>query len=454
MSNPSSNQNQQTESEGRLSPHVIVIPQTEYEIRLRSVEQSTKKLPNLLNKTSGKRSCSIFRVPQNLMKIHPEAFKPQIVSIGPYHHGRKNLQTIQEHKRRFLGIVLARTQERGVSIDDFFKAIVLKEKKIRESYSETLKYNCYDLVEMMVLDGCFIMELLCVVGGRLFHNDHTEDPIFSLRWILYTLMRDFIILENQIPLFVLQTLFEISVPDSPSTLKELIVGFFKYTMPDHTVNNIQNSNLDDEHLLSLYRSSFIPTSKGEATGSRDYQSVRPIKKLLGAGIKIKIKKHAESFLDIVFKPNGVLEIPSSPSDEFSSKFLLNSVAFEQCYYYCSIHFTSYVTFMGNLINTSFDAGYLLDRGIICSGTDEDVAEFFRELKDDLFYDVGKSYLAKVIEDVNKYYRNVWNVTLAGCMYNYFGSLWVFVSAAAAFFLLLLTVTQTFFAVFAYVKPPN
>ncbi|XP_037493702.1 UPF0481 protein At3g47200 [Jatropha curcas] len=261
MSDPSSNPNQQTESEGRLSPHVIVIPQTEYEIRLRSVERSTKKLP----------------------------------------------------------------------------------KFAKFAYTNTV-------------------------------------------WNLYSL--------------------------------------------------------------------FIPTSKGEATGSRDYQSVRPIKKLLGAGIKIKIKKDAESFLDIVFKPNGVLEIPSSPSDEFSRKFLLNSVAFEQCYYYCSIHFTSYVTFMGNLINTSFDAGYLLDRGNICTGADEDAAEFFRELKEDLFYDVGKCYLAKVIEDVNKYYRNVWNVTLAGCMYNYFGSLWVFVSAAAALFLLLLTVTQTFFAVYAYVKPPN
>lgn len=87
-----------------------------------------------------------------------------------------------------------------------FKAIASKEESIREFYSEAIDLNSNEFVEMMVLDGCFIVEILCIVG-KIVQND-PKDPIFNMLWVFPFLMRDLLRLENQIPFFVLQTLFD------------------------------------------------------------------------------------------------------------------------------------------------------------------------------------------------------------------------------------------------------
>uniref|UniRef100_A0A2C9V1U1 Uncharacterized protein n=1 Tax=Manihot esculenta TaxID=3983 RepID=A0A2C9V1U1_MANES len=97
--------------------------------------------------------------------------------------------------------------------------------------------------------------------------------------------------------------------------------------------------------------------------------------------------------------------------------------------------------MGCLINTASDAGYLRDHGIIENyfGTDDEVVKYFNEVGKDVLFSVKRSYLAKVFEEVNKYYKNTWHVRWAEFKYTYFGSPWIFISALAAFILLLLTI---------------
>ncbi|XP_043818103.1 UPF0481 protein At3g47200-like isoform X2 [Manihot esculenta] len=455
-------QHHEKQKAGASDQHVIIVPDDEHKHWLRSVEESIKEqVPKLLNKTAGKASCSIFRVPKSLVKIHPEAFQPQIVSIGPYHHGAKHLEMIQQHKRRFLGAVLARTQAFGVGLDDFYKIIAIDEKKIRECYSEsTDAYNSRQLIEMLILDGLFIIELLCRVG-KLFHDD-PDDPIFKSQWIYYSISRDLLRLENQIPFFVLRNLFERSIPaDSRKglSLTELVLSFFQHSMPEHhrKVQERFKDNLEWKHVLDFLRSTFIPSSQEEASKSEDLRLVQPVEKLLASGIKFEQSSTAsESFLDIKFKPRGVLEIPRLVTDDFISSFLLNCVAFEQCFKLHSTHFTSYVIFMGCLINTASDAGYLRDHGIIENyfGTDDEVVKYFNEVGKDVLFSVKRSYLAKVFEEVNKYYKNTWHVRWAEFKYTYFGSPWIFISALAAFILLLLTFFQSFFAGYAYFRPPN
>ncbi|KAF2300752.1 hypothetical protein GH714_015510 [Hevea brasiliensis] len=215
---------------------------------------------------------------------------------------------IQEHKWRFLGAVLARTQKHGVGLTDMFKAIASMEKRIRECYSETIEYSSHDFIEMMVLDGCFVIELFCIVG-RLVQTD-LDDPIFNMSWLLYFLMRDFLRLENQIPFFVLQTLFELSIlasrRENIPSLTELTLGFFDY---------------------------------------------------------------------VVQRPTEVLD------------------------------------------------RFLSDHGIIENyfGTDTEVAKFFNNIGKDIAFDIQRSYLAKLFEDVNEYYRNNWHVRWAGFKYTYFNT---------------------------------
>ncbi|KAJ0605851.1 hypothetical protein HanHA300_Chr02g0067571 [Helianthus annuus] len=137
--------------------HVITIDE---EVVLMNAQM--KESPKLLRKSAGNSSCCIFRVPQSLAEINKEAYRPQIVSIGPYHHGKKDLEMIQEHKWRYLDDMITRT---GKSLGVFMNIIVSMENKIRESYSESTDcFGTNDLAKMMVLDGVFLIQLFLKVG--------------------------------------------------------------------------------------------------------------------------------------------------------------------------------------------------------------------------------------------------------------------------------------------------
>ncbi|KAL9688024.1 hypothetical protein QQ045_032436 [Rhodiola kirilowii] len=118
--------------------------------------------PSILSKAAGTSSCSIFKVLQSLIEINgTKTYHPQIVSIGPYHHNKPDLQMIQEIKWTYLKSLVTRIQETlNLGLEDYLRAIHPLESKARACYSEQLvRYTVDEFVEMMVLDGCFIIEL-------------------------------------------------------------------------------------------------------------------------------------------------------------------------------------------------------------------------------------------------------------------------------------------------------
>lgn len=75
---------------------------------------------------------------------------------------------------------------------------------------------------MMLLDGCFIIELFATLS------------MLSKRWMLPVVHRDLIILENQIPMLVLKNLFEETKKSTKTiepSFKELALRFFNPLMP-------------------------------------------------------------------------------------------------------------------------------------------------------------------------------------------------------------------------------
>ena len=53
-------------------------------------------------------TCCIYRVPAHLRKLNAMAYTPRVVSIGPYHHSRKELKAMEDHKRRYFQDFLER----------------------------------------------------------------------------------------------------------------------------------------------------------------------------------------------------------------------------------------------------------------------------------------------------------------------------------------------------------
>ncbi|KAL2481223.1 Plant protein of unknown function (DUF247) [Abeliophyllum distichum] len=425
--------------------------------RLALMQQKISDSPSLLSLSAGRSSCCIFRVPQSLIDINGRCYQPQIVSIGPYHRGKPHLKMIEEHKWRFLGTLLNRTQSKGLALEDYLKAVQLLEKKARECYSSAIiDLGTDEFTEMLVLDGCFVIELFKRIGGVVPIDG--DDPLFCLSWVNSFFSRDLIRLENQIPFFILECLFDLSrMPgeESGPSLSTLTLNFFNIAIqrPDDFINKFHNHK--GKHLLDFLRSSFIPEGYEEPQPGNytNTHVIQCISKLKRAGIKLKAGDE-DSFLVIKFR-HGVIEMPTITIDDFMSAFLLNCVAYEQCHKSCSKHMTTYATLLDCLINTGKDVAYLSDQNIIENyfGTDAEIASFVNNLGKDVAFDIDICYLSELFNKVDHYYKNHWHVNWASFKYTYFSTPWSFISAFAAFILLLLTVAQTLFSILAYVRPP-
>ncbi|GAY47223.1 hypothetical protein CUMW_102940 [Citrus unshiu] len=80
--------------------------------------------------------CCIYRVPQETRCLNESDFTPQVISIGPLHHGKEELKEMEEHKRRYLKHFLQRTK---VGIEEFLTFIKDKEAKLRSYNSENIE---------------------------------------------------------------------------------------------------------------------------------------------------------------------------------------------------------------------------------------------------------------------------------------------------------------------------
>lgn len=441
--------------------HVMNISLEVDKDRLSLMHQKITEPPTLLSNVAAKSTCCIFRVPQSLIEIHGKAYQPHIVSIGPYYRGEPQFTMIEQHKWRYLGSLLSRTKTtKGLGLEDYLRAIAKVELQARDCYSETIYLSSEEFVEMMVLDSCFIVELFRKAAKTKLCRFEPDDPLVTMGWIVPFLYRDFLRLENQIPFFVLERLFELSkLPDedqaSDTTLPLLALQFFNNALHRREEVIEKHRNLQGKHLLDLVRSSFVPAEyQDPQMVHTETHIIHCLSKLRRSGIKLR-RSGADSFLVVKFR-RGVIEMPTIAIDELMASFLLNCVAYEQCHRSCSKHFTTFTTLLNSLVNTSRDVEYLCDQNIVENsfGNDAELAHFINSLGKEVPFDINMCYLSKLFNDVHDYYKNSWHVTLAGFKYTYFDTPWSFLSAFAALILLIFTLAQTLYAVLAYYRDRN
>uniref|UniRef100_A0A7N2LZM2 Uncharacterized protein n=1 Tax=Quercus lobata TaxID=97700 RepID=A0A7N2LZM2_QUELO len=291
----------------------------------------------------------IYRVPHYLREGDDKAYVPQIVSVGPYHHGKRRLRQMDRHKWRAL--------------------------------------------------------------------QH----------------RDMIMLENQLPLFILDRLLGLQLgnPDQKGHVAKLALQFFDPLMPtDEPLTKSDRSKLESSlgyettfdplsdqgglHCLDVFRRSLLQMgpqleprvwnkrwSHNRVADKRRQQLIHCVTELKEAGIKFK-KRKTDRFWDIKFK-NGILYIPRLFIHDGTKSLFLNLIAFEQCHLDCGNGITSYVVFMDNLINSHQDVAHLHYHGIIehWLGSDAEVADLFNRLCQEVVFDINNSYLSQLSEDVNR-----------------------------------------------------
>ncbi|XXG78797.1 hypothetical protein AAC387_Pa08g2660 [Persea americana] len=391
---------------------------------------------------------SIYKVPKCFADIKSYAYKPRVVSFGPYHHGESQLKQMEEHKQRALLHLLRRTNKR---VEDYTKALKQVLPQLMDSY-EGLDDKWRDetrFLQLMVMDGCFMLEILLTNEG-VSNNYASNDPIFSNHGKLYNMpyiRRDMLMIENQIPLLVLEKLVEVDENKPKISINKLILKFCNASTSTFNVGN-------GLHVLDIVRKSMLQGPKPQSSTQNEQSAgdiIRSATELQEAGIRFK-KSKTESLRDIKFK-HGILSLPGIIVDDITESTLLNLMAYERLHVGAGSEVTSYVFFMDNIIDSARDVSLLHSKGIIqnAMGSDKAVAKLFNELSKDVTLD-PESSLDEVHKLVHDYCKKSWNEWRANLIHTYFRSPWAFLSLLAALFLLLLTVAQTVYTILSYHHP--
>ncbi|PIA51232.1 hypothetical protein AQUCO_01100222v1 [Aquilegia coerulea] len=401
----------------------------------------------------------IYRVPDRLRAVNCKKYEPRVVSIGPYHREKENLRFTEKHKKWYLCDLITRPTEEKTSFQDIVSAIRCSEAEARKCYAEEINVSSDDFVKMMILDGCFILELLykyqeyqskAKAEYKEIHSKDDHDPIFSATWIIRTLQRDLVLLENQLPFIVLESLFKQTrdVTHKNCSLSDLVLNFLHPAIPIKLVQ--RNDVITGKHMLDLLRNYLLLSTKPMKCGSfptwnfTQYSATD----LREVGVKFQKKKQARDLLDITFT-KGVLEIPPFFFGEGMTILLPNLIALEQCHRYYTDQITSYAILLDSLINTKDDVKLLRSKGIIDVMWNEDekiayeVNNLCKGVKIDEFYYDG------LCSRVNAYCRTDWHRWRATLRRNYFSTPWAILSFIAALVLLLLTFTQTMYSILSF-----
>lgn len=133
------------------------------------------KWPTDLNESIPKpgQACStiITRVPpamnMNIIDADRYIHAPKLVSIGPFHRNNPSLQAMESFKLRFLARFLNRFKHKDDPdtekslFDKLEEAMKELESEVRKCYVESFdNLSSNEFVQMIVLDGCFILEVL------------------------------------------------------------------------------------------------------------------------------------------------------------------------------------------------------------------------------------------------------------------------------------------------------
>ena len=114
-----------------------------------------KMLKNLEPCLSSKRC--IYKVPETLRKLNEQAYSPRVVSIGPFHYGSERLRSMEALKKRYFKKLVERSRTRLRKYVELVKGL---EERARECYAETVVMGSDEFVSMMLIDACFIIDLL------------------------------------------------------------------------------------------------------------------------------------------------------------------------------------------------------------------------------------------------------------------------------------------------------
>ncbi|KAM7493033.1 hypothetical protein LguiB_027642 [Lonicera macranthoides] len=385
----------------------------------------------------------IYRVPMEIRKVNEEAYTPRIVSIGPFHHNNKNLKSMEQLKKGYMKKLVRRNGNSSLKgCTNFVKE---KEAEIRECYSEHIEMDSEEFKTMVLVDSCFIIQFLIYVFTDW------EDLDFSL-YINYMTMNsvnlDLMLLENQLPFFVLKELCHITTSKAFSIL-DLAVGFLKKAINIHLFEGFKNTYSGELQIDSVKHFTHMvlillqpPSQEQRTTQSEIFQTLHSTTELTEAGVTFREKIGSKGLFDITFN-KGVLEIPRFLLTTHTEIQIRNIMALELLLFPNKCFVTDYFFLMDCLVNTTMDVDLLVHKKIIINylGDNKAATDFINNLCINVL--LSKNfYFSQVCKELNEYYDVPSHKLKAMLKHDYFRTPCLAASTIAAITFLVLTFIQT------------
>ncbi|XP_030962886.1 putative UPF0481 protein At3g02645 isoform X1 [Quercus lobata] len=439
------------------------------------------------------------KVPLRLRKSKGsnDYFDPVVISFGLYHHGKRELQEIDPIKDEAM---LKFIKESGKPFPEFFGKVRKMNHLTRVCYVDCSeeKYcdDCFALI--MLRDGCLISYLLDMVVDK--KSDKLLELFVNRGGLLgyNSVVRDMALLENQIPLAVLELLMSLRYNNKkvvPKKIKQFIYFAFlgivvpedKDEEPQEEVPEDMNGEPQAQCLLECIQKEFSKVVNGKKEPSLCFNFVsscktclwnplantsknepglpdfcplyRSLSELKVKGIHFKPidsshslkKRKSFSVLDIEFIPGffySLLKLPPLILSRGSVILWNNLIAFEwspACK--TDAILTSYICFMNALIANPDDVKELRSKRILLNvaGSDEEMFKFFKEIAPVGIQDV--SIYKNVRHDIEKHCRSKIRTWAAEITYKYFRNPWSALGLFAAVAVVVLSFVQTYFTIY-------
>ncbi|KAJ1267456.1 hypothetical protein BS78_07G057400 [Paspalum vaginatum] len=204
-------------------------------------------------------AAKVFDVPSVLRETKPEAYLPQHFALGPYHCSRPELRDMERYK-----LAAAKRAEAlfadGRKFDHLVQRLLEMQDKMRAPYHRFLELSPQTLAWMMAIDACFLLDFL-----ERYHRDEATDMMSSAtNWINAT-VRDAMMLENQIPLFLFSEALALRHPNAQQAatdaLHAVLDRFIKEVSPIKTSAELVVADVAKHaHMLELLYHFLVPAA--------------------------------------------------------------------------------------------------------------------------------------------------------------------------------------------------
>ena len=392
--------------------------------------------------------CCIYKVPDRLRKLKEEDYTPKVISIGPFHHYNGKLKNMEKLKFRYLKCFLKRVEGRQISVEDLVNTIMSHEESVRRCYAETIQYDSDDFVKIILVDAIFILELFCRFNGLACED---TGPSLEL-WLEVGKREDLSLLENQLPFFILEVLFDKAfapLPNYSQSFRAMTIDYFDFV----SHRGMQSSVFQINHFLDLLRTLWLPFEMFPArpVSVPSVNHVPSATQLHMSGLVFKVG--SSSSIGVIEYTDGELRMPAIYFDKFTVRLYRNLLALEQCHYPDKAYVTDYFILLGFLINTTEDVNLLVQKGILVNKlrNSDDARDLVNSLvvnvvcADSISCDYEKIY-----NELNALYDKSWKIPWDSWMETlrreYFNTPWRTASTFAAIILLVLTLLQTVYTV--------